>query len=525
LRFLLQICEFAGDFLKGRRLRHLADKQSLWEQLETFTRTAHEKLDVRQTAYTIANEGRRLIGCDRVSVAIRHGRRCPIEAVSGQDTPDKRSNVMVLLGQLAAAVVKTGEEVWYSGDASNLAPQVEEALEAYVDESNTKSLAILPLFEPGGQVELAPDEEPERAARVIGALVVEQMVDARAPDGFRQRVDVVRDHSATALTNALEFEGLFLMPVWRALGKLTRKLFGRSLPKTVTISALVIGAIVAACVIPTDFTLEANGKLRPTVRQNIFAVQDGEVREILVDNASPVQQGDVLVIQESSELDKQMEMLLGERAQALAEISSTSLQSIGDEDDVSESDRSQQLARVNQLNTQVDSLTKRIELVKQQMDKLTIRAPFDGQVVEWNLHEKLMDRPVTSGQALMEVADPKGDWELELQMPESKMGYVTQAWNETGGKLPVQFILATHPGDKLEGWVEKIDPSAEVRGEDGNTVLMRVGFDQATLRETFPEPKIGAGVTAKVNCGRRSFAYVWLHDLVDFVRAKILFRL
>jgi uncharacterized protein YcnI len=136
-----------------------------------------------------------------------------------------------------------------------------------------------------------------------------------------------------------------------------------------------------------------------------------------------------------------------------------------------------------------------------------------------------MDRPVTSGQILMEVADPKGDWELELQMPESKMGYVTQAWNEQNGKLPVRFILATHPSDRLDGWVEEIDPSAEVRGEDGNTVQLRVGFDQATLRQTFEEPKIGAGVTAKVYCGRRSFAYVWLHDLIDFVRAKILFRL
>jgi hypothetical protein len=525
LRFLLQICEFAGDFLKGHRLRHLAEKQTLWEQLETFTRTAHEKLDVRQTAYTIANEGRRLIGCDRVSVAIRHGRRSQIEAVSGQDTFDKRSNVTVLLSKLATAVVRTGEDVWYSGDASNLAPQVEEALEAYVDESHTKSLAILPLFEPGGQEELAPDEVRDREPRAIGALVVEQMVDVRSPEGFRQRVDVVRDHSATALTNALEYEGLFLMPVWRTLGRVTRKLFGRALPKTATISALVVGAIVAACVVPTDFTLEANGKLRPKVRQNIFAVQDGEVREILVDNASSVKKGDVLVIQESSELDKQMEVLLGERAQALAEISSTSLQSIGGEEEVSDVDRAQQVARVNQLTTQVASLEKRIDLVKQQMAKLKIRAPFDGQVVEWNLHEKLMDRPVTSGQTLMEVVDPNGDWELELQMPESKMGYVTQAWNETGGKLPVQFILATHPGDKLEGWIEKIDPSAEVRGEDGNTVLMRVGFDQATLRETFPEPKIGAGVTAKVYCGRRSFAYVWLHDLVDFIRAKILFRL
>ncbi len=62
LRFLLQACELASDYLRGQRLRHLADKQSLWEQLESFTRTAHNTLDVRETAYTIANEGRRLVG-------------------------------------------------------------------------------------------------------------------------------------------------------------------------------------------------------------------------------------------------------------------------------------------------------------------------------------------------------------------------------------------------------------------------------------------------------------------------------
>ena len=42
-------------------------------------------LDPRFTAYTIANEGRRLIECDRVSVAICKGRSCVIEAISGQD--------------------------------------------------------------------------------------------------------------------------------------------------------------------------------------------------------------------------------------------------------------------------------------------------------------------------------------------------------------------------------------------------------------------------------------------------------
>ncbi|MBN2292061.1 MAG: hemolysin D, partial [Pirellulales bacterium] len=108
LRFLMQMCDLACDFLKSRQLRHFSDRQTLWSQLEDFTCLVHASLDPRQTAYMIANEGRRLIECDRVSVAIRHGRKCRIEAVSGQDLFDKRSNTVRLLGELATKVVETG---------------------------------------------------------------------------------------------------------------------------------------------------------------------------------------------------------------------------------------------------------------------------------------------------------------------------------------------------------------------------------------------------------------------------------
>ena len=103
------MCELAGDFLKSHQLRHFSDRQTLWTQLEDFTRTVHVSLDPREAAYTIANEGRRLVECDRVSVAIRKGRKCYIEAVSGQDLFDKRSNTIRLLGKLATAVVASGD--------------------------------------------------------------------------------------------------------------------------------------------------------------------------------------------------------------------------------------------------------------------------------------------------------------------------------------------------------------------------------------------------------------------------------
>ncbi|MCH5375119.1 MAG: hemolysin D, partial [Planctomycetes bacterium] len=148
LKFVVQMCDLAGEWLKTRKLRQISDRHSLWAQADQFARTVHENLDLRETAYTIVNEGRRIIGCDRVSVGIMHGRKCKIEAVSGQDTIENRSNIVHFLGQLATRVIATGESLWYDGSMEDLPPQVEESLHDYIDESHTRMLALLPLRRP-----------------------------------------------------------------------------------------------------------------------------------------------------------------------------------------------------------------------------------------------------------------------------------------------------------------------------------------------------------------------------------------
>jgi multidrug efflux pump subunit AcrA (membrane-fusion protein) len=526
LRFLLQVCEFAGDFLKSRRLAHLSEKQSLWEQLETFTRSAHEKLEVRHTAYTIVNEGRRLIGCDRVSVAIRRGGRCPIEAISGQDVFDKRSNVAVLLSNLANAVVKTGEAVWYSGDTSDMAPQVEAALDAYVDESNTKTIAILPLVEAqDAEAKFAEDEEID-PARVIGALIVEQLVDSRTPDGFLQRVDVVRTHSATALANALEYEGLFLMPVWRMLGKTTKLFRGRTLPKTLAVIAALIGAAMFLSLYPANFKLKGDAQLKPTLRQHVWAEVDGYVQDVTVAHDELVKKGQLLVVQESPDLDKEIESLNGELQEADADLRATRAQ-LDYNDELTEVEKSEKESHILQLTARVASLRKRLALWQTKKERLRVLSPMDGRVVTWNVEDRLR-RPVNRGEELLEIADPTGPWELEVTMPESRMGHIAKAQTaaeKAGQKLPVTFILAINPGEEMQGTVEEVHRSAEVRGDSGNTVLVRVSFDQNRLREVVADPKIGNTATAKIHCGKRAIGYVWFHDLIDFVRAKILFRI
>ncbi len=244
LRFVLQMCELASDYLKTRELRHFSDRQTLWAQLENFTRLAHRSLDVRATAYTVANEGRRLIDCDRVSVAIVRGKRAVIESVSGQDLFDKRSNIVTLLGELATAVTASGETVWYTGDTTHMAPQVEEAVQAYIDEAHSKAVGIIPLKRP--QEPPTTTDEVVEPPEVFGAIIVEQIQDSQPKQGLQQRVEVVSEHSAIALSNALEHRGLFLMPVWEQLGKAKWVVEARTLPKTIAVGVAVLVALLAA---------------------------------------------------------------------------------------------------------------------------------------------------------------------------------------------------------------------------------------------------------------------------------------
>ncbi len=521
LRFLLQMCELAGDFLKTRTLRHFTDRQTLWTQLENFTRAAHSSLDPRETAYTIANEGRRLIGCDRVSVAIMRGSKCLIEAMSGQDLLDKRSNTVAMLNRLATAVVAAGEPMWYTGDTRDMPPQVEEAIQAYVDESHSKTVAVLPLARAPLPEHEQQTEDDRHRPEPVGALIVEQIEDSRLREGLLQRVDVVSQHSSTALANALEHNGLFLMPVWRALGKARWVVSARTLPKTVAICVVVVGLLISLLVVPYDFRLEGQGSLQPVLRKDVFANVDGTVKKVAVRHNDAVTVDQVVAQMESTELAVEIEKTLGELNTATQELVTTQQRHRNSATGREQSERDELAMKINQLQASIASSEAQLKLLSQKQADLAVRSPIDGVVTsDWNVLKQLAERPVKRGDVLLQVADPSQDWELEVIMPEDRMGHIAQAQRDLKPELEVSYILATDPGTTRVGKVKEVHYSAEVRGEDGNTVLMRVEIDKATL-QGFLRP--GAEATAEVYCGRRSIGYVWFHDLIAWLQ-KFKFR-
>jgi hypothetical protein len=528
LRFLQEMCERAGEFFKSRQLKHFTDRQTLWTQLEEFTRGVHASLHPRDTAYTIANDGRRLIECDRVSVAIRRGNRCVVEAVSGQDLFDKRSNTVRLLGKLASAVVASGEPVWYTGDTSNMAPQVEDAVQEYVDDSHSKTVAVLPLKrpEPAETEEEDPDKRPEPQP-VVGALIVEQIEDSRIPQKMIQRVEVVTEHSATALANALEHQNLFLLPLWRALGKARWVVKGRTLPKTTLIVVGIVALVSALVFVKYDFKIQAKGTLQPVDRHNVFAEIEGKVDHIppWVEHGAEVQEGQLLVRLDYPELNVQITQTRKDLARVRKQKVSVDRR-LRSERRLTPQEREALAASFAELRVEEQGLQDELEIQLEREKQLEVKSPAAGRIGTWAPRRVLENRrPVNREDMLLWLFDADGEWQLEILMPDRRMGHIRKAQREEGkDDLPVQFILATDPNRRYEGKVKRMAYSAEVRGDEGNTVLVEVTISD-DVKAQLPQPlRPGATVTAKIDCGRRPIGYVLFHDLFEFIESKILFR-
>jgi len=521
LQFLSQMCELAAEYLTAREMVGLTEREALWARLEQFGQTVHQSLELKQTTYTLANEARRLIECDRVSVVVRQRNKARVAAVSGQDTVENRADMVRLLKELTETVLATGEPLYYTGSSRDLPPQVEEALDAYLDQAHTRTLAIVPLVKTQPE---RPEEETPPRQEILGALVVERIDQEGLPDATRQRIDLVCRHGGTALANALEHEHVFLMPLWRTLGKTRWFVEARRLPKTLTIGGVLLACVIALCVVPAPFRITAPGTLQPVERRDVFVHEPGVVSEVLVDSGQPVKKDQELVRLKSRDLEVALTDLRGRMAATLEQMAS--IRRTQGETRLSFDERNRFSGQYAQLQKTYDSLSEQLGLLQRKQQLLTIRSPLDGIVTTWDVKNRLLGRPVEEGQLLLSVANPDQQWELELKIPENHAGYVAEAWQakpKDQRSLDVSYILATNPATVRPGQVVELHPSAEIRGEEGNTVLARVEIKRETLDPTERRP--GAAVSGRIYCGWRPLGYVWFHDVLAFIRSKILFRI
>ncbi len=539
LRFVGDLCDLAASYLKNRQMRQMMSQQRLWNQLEGFTHQIHHSLDLKETAYAVANDGKRLVGCDRLSVALKIGGRIMVEAVSGQEVVEQRSNLIRELTRLCKAVVRSGEDLVYTGNTEGFAPDIRDALELYVDESGSKAVIITLLHKPDNEQVGAPaSQRQDLDKQPFGCLIAEQIGDEMASTDAHARTEVVSRHASTALWNAQEHDKIFMLPVLKAMGSPWRFFRGRTLAKIIGVAAAVLAVLLILTFVPWKLTIQGTGSLLPENRQITYAPVAGIVTDVAVEHGQTVKKGDLLARIESPELRKERGRLYADMQAALTQASTLAITAKKASEAGLEDERNQAQGQLAEAKIKAMSCKEQIAIIDEQLESMKVVAPLDGIVTTWEVEKTLKGRPVEIGQELVTIAQLDGsEWVLEVEVPDNDMGPVLRARNQlekdikAGKKQPnaelsAYFVTATDPEHRYLGHVKRIGSKAELV-ENKHVVKVVVSFSDDVRKDFISREhqlRPGAEVRARIQCGDARLAYVLLRDVVHFFYETVLFR-
>jgi multidrug efflux pump subunit AcrA (membrane-fusion protein) len=283
--------------------------------------------------------------------------------------------------------------------------------------------------------------------------------------------------------------------------------------------AATLGALLVALVVtPKDLELAASGKLQPSLRREVFAPSDGVVEMIFVDHGSTVRESEELMRLRNTDLEVEISKLVSQKVSSREQVVATE-QNLLRNSRLTAVDRDRLATELMQLREYAASLDRQLDLHKQKQQQLSIKSDRAGEVITWKVRQQLDQRPVQRGQTLLTIADRNGPWELELNVPERRMGYISTAAQQSADPLRVVFTLSTFPDREYEGRVVEIHQLAETVNGTANMVRIRVSINKSDL----PQLHHGTTVHAKIHGGRRSLGFVMFHDLFEAAYSNFLF--
>jgi hypothetical protein len=554
LQFMGLMADLAGRYQRNQLLGQMVGQQQLWTQLEAFARQIHGSLHTTEVAYAVANEGRRLVECDRISVAVRRGRRTDIEAVSGADTVEKRSNLVRLMRALCDSVLDWGEKLIFKGTKDDsLPPKVLDSLEAYLAESASQLLVVLPLRDEREGDAKSKDRKPPRSA-----LLMECFEAPAEPQEVIGRLEVVGRHATSALYNAVEHRRIPGRWVWMPIAKLQEGLGGKT--RAITMAVVVALALLGSALyfVPYQLKMDGTGSLVPVVRRYVYPPHPGTVLGFEVAPRATVSERTVL----ARMYDPDLEPKLGqwEAEMKAADIEATDLESRAKNESLPvERQRLQLQAALK--GTERDLKARLLQITRNriggngaQPGYFTLTAPpFMEQesrlleerkwtVLSGNFREEWTGRQAKPSDPVLRVGAKEGPWELELKIPQKHIGQVLKAFGALDTDKPleerelvVDFLLRSRPTEKFKGILRysrmagEANPNRDDKDESEPVVLAYVEIDHPDIPKEYrlSGEKIlyltGTEVHAKVLCGPHRLGYSLFYGVWEFFYEKVVF--
>lgn len=332
-----------------------------------------------------------------------------------------------------------------------------------------------------------------RGGEVVAVLTLERPGDQKFTPAEIESVRLACELSAARLVNLHEHDRWFGARMANSARKALAAGLGPKHTWKKVIAVAVLAAIIFLVVAKGKYTADATFVLEAVERQVVPAPFEGELEDVLVEPGDAVKGGQtVLATLRTDKLKYELAAAKGELAYYQKQASSAMSQD--------------KRAEAQMALAQADSVSAQISLLEYQIRQATIIAPISGRIISGDL-KKQGKAPVKTGVTLFEVA-PLDTLRAELAVPEDQ---ITEVKDSQGGEL----ATAAYPERKFKFIVERVNPVAEVVAQK-NVFKVRV-----RLVETEPWMRPGMEGLAKVEIGRRHYAWIWTHRIVDWIRMRL----
>jgi Barrel-sandwich domain of CusB or HlyD membrane-fusion/GAF domain len=251
----------------------------------------------------------------------------------------------------------------------------------------------------------------------------------------------------------------------------------------------LLGLLGLSVMLPGEFQVTADAVLEGKIQRIIAAPIDGFLLAAAVRAGDTVHSGEVMAMLDNADLQLELNKLNGQLQKFRREYREAL--SVND------------LVKIRVSSAQIDQATAEMALTRQQLQKITLTAPYDSVVIEGDLSQKL-GSPVERGDLLFKIAPLEG-YRIILKVDERLISYVNK------GQKGV-LALASIPDQKFDLSVENITAVAKA---DDNKNIFRV---EASLLNPPNLLRPGMEGVGKITVGERRLLWIWTHELIACLR-------
>jgi multidrug efflux pump subunit AcrA (membrane-fusion protein) len=273
---------------------------------------------------------------------------------------------------------------------------------------------------------------------------------------------------------------------------------------------LIVIAVLAALVFLfqpwylANYTVSAQFQFMPVERRQLDAPFEGVLESLGTINGKPVKpgmavkKGDLLAKMKTLELEDQLAQARARQYAAEAE----ARKYLTDPDKAAEAEQ----ARYQALSAKAEG-----DGYQHRIDRASIKAPMDGQVLEGDLTDRV-GGAVKEGDKLF-VVGPIDNLEAELTVADRDIQDVVSSM-KPGDEKTGELATTSLPSEKFSFTVERIVPMGEPKeGENAFKVYAKLKQNNANWRP-------GLRGEAKIDIRQEKWAWVWTHRFANFVTLK-----